>query len=204
MTGRSTCTSGSSPGPHGSRNARLARGRVGRDAAAGPRGRAGGPTSTRWPASWPRTTARRSSSSRRPVVEEAPAPSRTAGSLVDNGFRAVFVVGALWLSGSMEAVSAAAIEVEDLDDAALLAAASEAERLDREVQLTQAAHRLPVVRAHPATVRVGYGDLGRRRSARAGVTATPPSAATAPRRWLRSWPRSSVPRWASRPSRRCH
>ena len=87
---------------------------------------------------------------------------------MDNDFRAVFVVGALWLSGSMEAISAAAVEVEDLDDAALLEAASEAERLDRQVQLPQAADRLRVVRRASGDVRVGYGDLGRRGSARAG------------------------------------
>ena len=63
----------------------------------------------------------------------------------------------------MEAISAAAIEVEDLDDSGLLDAASEAERLDRQVQC----HKLQIAYQwciqHPATNESGtatWGDAG--------------------------------------------
>ena len=67
----------------------------------------------------------------------------------------------------MEAVSAAAIEVEDLDDSGLLGAAAEAERLDRMVQHRKLRIAYEWCVRHPATSEYGYGDLGRRRSARA-------------------------------------
>ena len=63
----------------------------------------------------------------------------------------------------MEAISAAAVEVEDLDDAGLLAAASEAERRTGRCSCRKLQHRLPVVRAHPATAESGtatWGDAG--------------------------------------------
>ena len=63
----------------------------------------------------------------------------------------------------MEAISAAAIEVEDLDDFALLEAASEAERAGPDGPVAQAPDRVPVVRAHPATAGTGtatWGDAG--------------------------------------------
>ena len=63
----------------------------------------------------------------------------------------------------MEAISAAAIEVEDLDDVALLAAASEAERRDREVQLTKLRIAYEWCVRHPATAETGtatWGDAG--------------------------------------------
>ena len=60
----------------------------------------------------------------------------------------------------MEAISAAAIAVEDLDDCALLEAASEAERRDRMVQLRKLRIAYEWCVRHPATVGVGYGDLG--------------------------------------------
>ena len=68
----------------------------------------------------------------------------------------------------MEAISAPAIEVEDLDSSGLLEAASEAERLDRMVQHRKLAIAYPVVCRTPGHRRVRYGDLGRHGSARAG------------------------------------
>ena len=63
----------------------------------------------------------------------------------------------------MEAVSAPAIEVEDLDDSALLEAASEVERRDREVQLTKLRIAYAWCVRHPATIESGtatWGDAG--------------------------------------------
>jgi len=63
----------------------------------------------------------------------------------------------------MEAVSAAMIEVEDLDDTALLAAASAAERADRVVQLTKLRIADEWCVRHPATTDAGtatWGDTG--------------------------------------------
>src|SRR6476660_1968439 len=63
----------------------------------------------------------------------------------------------------MEAVTAAAIGVEDLDDSALLAAASDAERRDREVQLDKLRIAYEWCVRHPATVESGaatWGDSG--------------------------------------------
>ena len=63
----------------------------------------------------------------------------------------------------MEAISAAAIEVGDLDDTALLEAASEVERRDREVQLTKLRIAYEWCVRHPATVETGtatWGDAG--------------------------------------------
>src|SRR6478735_2869004 len=83
--------------------------------------------------------------------------------LVDNGFRAYFVVGGLWLSEVMEAVSAAAIEVEDLDKSGLLEAASEAERQDRLVQHRKLRIAYEWCVRHPATAESGtatWGDAG--------------------------------------------
>ena len=101
----------------------------------------------------------------------------------------------------MEAISAAAVEVEDLDAAGVLARIADAERRDREVQREklQLAYHWCVL--HPATSESGtatWGDTGLPGlsdcDASLGGDGTP--------RWRRSWRRSSVPRWVSRPSRR--
>ena len=63
----------------------------------------------------------------------------------------------------MEAISAAAIEVEDLDDSRLLDAASEAERLDRQVQCRKLQIAYQWCIQHPATDESGtatWGDAG--------------------------------------------
>ena len=85
---------------------------------------------------------------------------------MDKGFWPGFVVGGLWLSRDMEAISAVAIGVEDLDDSALLEAASEAERWDRMVQRRKLQIAYEWCVRHPATAGVGYGDLGRCRPSR--------------------------------------
>ena len=72
-------------------------------------------------------------------------------------------VGGLWLSRSMEAISALEIEVGDLDDSALLAAASDAQRGDREIQLTKLRIAYEWCVRHPATSETGtatWGDAG--------------------------------------------
>jgi len=84
---------------------------------------------------------------------------------VEKGFRAIINFSGLWLSGSMEAVSAAAIAVEDLDPAGVLARIADAERRDREVQREklQLAYHWCVL--HPATSESGtatWGDTGLR------------------------------------------
>ena len=102
----------------------------------------------------------------------------------------------------MEAVSKLAIEVEDLDEPGLLEVASEAERLDREVQLEKLRLAYEWCVQHPATSESGtatWGDAGL-----AGFpTATHPWVVTARRVWRRSWRKSLVPRWVSPPSPRC-
>ena len=63
----------------------------------------------------------------------------------------------------MEAISAVAIEVEDLDDSALLEAASEAERWDRMVQRRKLRIAYEWCVRHPATAESGtatWGDAG--------------------------------------------
>ena len=63
----------------------------------------------------------------------------------------------------MEAISAAAVEIEDLDDSGLLEAASEAERLDRMVQRRKLQIAYQWCVAHPATPESGtatWGDAG--------------------------------------------
>ena len=115
--------------------------------------------------------------------------------LVDKGFRADLVVGGLWLSGSMEAVSTVAmIEVEDLVPAGVLARIADAERRDREVQLEKLRLAYQWCVQHPATADSGaatWGDAGLPGlgdcDASLGGDGTPGVAA--------SWRRSSVLRW---------
>ena len=77
--------------------------------------------------------------------------------------RTDLVVSGPCLSSSMEAGSSVVIEVEDLDDSALLEAASEAERRDREVQLDKLRIAHEWCLRHPATPESGtatWGDAG--------------------------------------------
>ncbi len=63
----------------------------------------------------------------------------------------------------MEAISTAAIEVEDLDPAGVLARIADAERRDREVQLEKLRLAYQWCVQHPATARAGtatWGDAG--------------------------------------------
>ena len=63
----------------------------------------------------------------------------------------------------MEAINAAAVEVEDLDDSGLLGAAAEAERLDRLIQLRKLRIAYGWCVRHPATAEIGtatWGDAG--------------------------------------------
>ena len=60
----------------------------------------------------------------------------------------------------MEAISAAAVEVEDLDASGLLAVASEAERLDRAVQLRKLQIAYAWCVQHPATSESGAATWG--------------------------------------------
>ena len=102
----------------------------------------------------------------------------------------------------MEAISGVAIGVEDLDDSALLDAASEAERWDRMVQRRKLQIAYEWCVRHPATDESGtatWGDAGLPGlvdcDASLGGDGTPGVAPFVAR--------SSAPRWASPRSRRC-